>query len=702
VETLPAPTGALLDPSAFMPAKIGQLVDIQDIQLTAGGAAGINGTTGSFSGFDPYTTAPHIASSRYAEQGRILELGVTNASSAHHPFHLHGFSMQPISLRVTGAAGPPIFSWPYREFVDVIDVPAGHTLTFRVRLDDHRELADGMTLGGALGRWLFHCHIFFHAHSGMISELVTTAADGSEKPNVDVGGSWAYTAAGGTATRKGTFSHPDGDAVTLSESLGKVTDTGGGTWAWELDSTGLPDQTTYVYITATDASGRQDQTVFRLRIGGADDGSDSGDPHIRTVDGGRYDFQAVGEFMLLRDREGLEIQTRQTPVATQHPITDSHTGLTSCVSVNTAVAARVGAHSISYQPGRERGQLEFYLDGKPARLSSEGFDLEGDRVSAFDADGATGLRVDYAHQAVLTVTPRFWTSHNIWYMNVSVSRTQANEGLMGPIPKSTWLPRLPNGATVGPMPQSLHERYVALYRTFADGWRVTDATSLFVYVPGTSTATFSDPDWPAEKPPCKLKPQFELPGAPLLTGMPIADAERVCQGVAIDDLHRDCVFDVATTGDETFAKGYLVAQDMRLNGTGVQVKGNRPRTRRGETLVISATVRALAAGRPIPTGRVTFFVDGVAAGAPVELNTKGRASFSTNRLEVGAHKIRASYESSGSESAYHSSSSPNLLHTVEAGPGVPDPDSGHGHWPLWVWILIVLALIFIALMAFTS
>ncbi len=42
-----------------------------------------------------------------------------------------------------------------------------------------------------------------------------------------------------------------------------------------------------------------------------------GDPHIHTVDGKSYDFQAVGEFTLLRDSEdGLEIQVRQTPVAT--------------------------------------------------------------------------------------------------------------------------------------------------------------------------------------------------------------------------------------------------------------------------------------------------------------------------------------------------------------------------------------------------
>src|SRR5207249_11234179 len=111
-----------------------------------------------------------------------------------------------------------------------------------------------------------------------ISELVVTAANGREKPNVHVRGSWAYTPAGGTAQRFGTYHHPDGDPVTLTASLGTVTDTGGGTWSWTLDSTGIPPHTEYVYITATDSTGRKDQAVFRLKIGAPDGGADNGEP----------------------------------------------------------------------------------------------------------------------------------------------------------------------------------------------------------------------------------------------------------------------------------------------------------------------------------------------------------------------------------------------------------------------------------------
>src|SRR5262249_3811404 len=40
------------------------------------------------------------------------------------------------------------------------------------------------------------------------------------------------------------------------------------------------------------------------------DPSSTGEPHIRTVNGGHYDFQAVGEFVLLKQPERQEIQVR--------------------------------------------------------------------------------------------------------------------------------------------------------------------------------------------------------------------------------------------------------------------------------------------------------------------------------------------------------------------------------------------------------
>jgi len=684
VATLPAPGAGdhLLDPATFAPSKTGRASE--EIQLQAGlpdGPRIDNEMNWMALMMDPitmmpylhYTDAPHIGSTRYAKNGGLLELTITNTTHAHHPFHLHGFSFQPKSIRPQ-AGGAPLYTWPFDEFRDTIDLFPHTRLVIRVNLSD-RPLADGVTTGGAFGRWLFHCHLFFHHIHGMISELVVTAPDGSgrEKPNVNVGGSFAYGTTGMPATRNGTFHHPDpaGVVQTLTTTKGGAASlttvpalpAREGTWSWTYTPVAGDPQYEYVYIEATDAAARKDQCVFRLQTSGMDTSSDTGDPHIRTVLGPRYDFQAAGEFTLLADTEGMEIQVRQTPASTPPPHTDDYTGLTECVSLNSAVAVRVGSHRISYQPWREQGRLQLFLDGKFANLPKSGMDLDAHRLTTFAAGAETGIRIDYAHGPIVTITPHVWTSYGIHYLDVEVSNTDAEGGLMGRIPHGTWLPKLPTGATLGPMPAALHDRHVVLYRTFADAWRLTQAASLFVYLPGTSTATFTDRNWPPEKGPCTSVPKgFPQPVNPIRQNIPIDRAKQICKGVVLADLNAACVFDVGTTGDESFAKNYLVAQELRLRSTAVRIVGNKPQTALGEPLVVTATVLPRVPGRPVSTGSVTLIVDDV-PGKRATLNKQGRASFSVDDLKPGRHKIRATY-SGGGEGNYYPGSSATLLHTV--------------------------------------
>src|SRR5262249_49123771 len=104
----------------------------------------------------------YLTSSRHALLSNVIELTVTNTTGAHHPFHLHGFSIQPTSLTLTGG---PSYTFP-TEFRDIVDVPAFYTLTFRVSLDDRSTPTK--STGGGPGRWLFHCHILPHATFGMM------------------------------------------------------------------------------------------------------------------------------------------------------------------------------------------------------------------------------------------------------------------------------------------------------------------------------------------------------------------------------------------------------------------------------------------------------------------------------------------------------------------------------------------------------
>jgi FtsP/CotA-like multicopper oxidase with cupredoxin domain len=260
VATIGAPTGTTLDPATFTPTKDG--LATSNIRLTqTGSSLGVNDVLGEHDFPGDYTLVEHFDSARYAKLGDTLELTVSNETPAHHPFHLHGFSIQPLDLTKVSS---PTYTWSYHEFRDNVDVPGGYTLRFRIKLDD-RPLIDGTTMGGGLGRWVFHCHIFHHASFGMISEFVVTAADGNERPYVNANGTLVEVNEGQTATLTGKQFDPDGDAITLSASIGSVIDTGGGTWSWSYVTTDGPDSR-IVYITATDAGGHKDQALFELKV----------------------------------------------------------------------------------------------------------------------------------------------------------------------------------------------------------------------------------------------------------------------------------------------------------------------------------------------------------------------------------------------------------------------------------------------------
>lgn len=145
-----------------------------------GAGPGVNEVRGIFDAATAvsFTDVPHLQSSRYAFVGDLLELSLRNNTNNHHPFHLHGFEYQPV--RVVENDSDTLYTYDYAEFRDNVNVHPGQTLVFRVRLDDRPKWDDvlsGEGSGGALGRWLLHCHIFHHAGLGMISELVVLDPD---------------------------------------------------------------------------------------------------------------------------------------------------------------------------------------------------------------------------------------------------------------------------------------------------------------------------------------------------------------------------------------------------------------------------------------------------------------------------------------------------------------------------------------------
>lgn len=89
-----------------------------------------------------------------ADPVRVGELqiwDIVNRSPIHHPFHLHGFFFQVLSVN---GKSPPFRSWE-----DTVDVPARG----RVRI---AWLPDDRT-----GSWMYHCHILEHHAGGMMAHF---------------------------------------------------------------------------------------------------------------------------------------------------------------------------------------------------------------------------------------------------------------------------------------------------------------------------------------------------------------------------------------------------------------------------------------------------------------------------------------------------------------------------------------------------
>jgi subtilisin family serine protease len=374
-----------------------------------------------------------------------------------------------------------------------------------------------------------------------------------------------------------------------------------------------------------------------LHYGSVADGFTDGDPHIRTTDGVRYDFQSAGEFTLLRDGSGLEIQTRQRPVSTQPPIADSHTGLATCVSLNEAVAARVAGRRVTYQP--VDGRMVLRVDGVTTPVTAQGVTLApGARVVA--AGAGDGISIDFPDGTSLMATSHFWGApHNRWYLNVSVLHTPASEGVMGDVAPGSWLPALPNGTSLGPKPASAAQRFVDLYETFEDAWRVGQATSLFDYGTAESAASFAIKDWPPQNGSCVV------PQAPLARPMAREEAVRVCRVVRDKGRNANCVFDVAITGHAGFARAYVASERIEAGATRTVVDLTGDDVRPGRPAGLVATVSRAAAGRKgTPTGTVRFSVDGKPLGKAVRVDQRGRAAAPVADLAPGKHRVEARFQ----------------------------------------------------------
>ena len=276
-------------------------------------------------------------------------------------------------------------------------------------------------------------------------------------------------------------------------------------------------------------------------------GLSSADPHLLPFGGLWYDFQAVGEFTLVRSKvDDLEVQVRQQPWPGSK-----------VVSMNTAAAMRVAGDRVAIYKGRP---LTVRVNGRPVLLGKKELRLpHGGTVRPLRRGE---VEVVWPDGSVARVVPTLDLMINV-IVSLSGSRSGKVTGLLGNADGNfdndfvTRRGRRLDSKLIGGTGKRSHD---TLYRVFGDSWRVTRRTSLFDYAPGQSTSTFTNRRFPAQ-----VVSAGTLPPAARRT------AEAACRRLRIKAARvlENCALDVASTGHLGFATAAAtVEKSVRQKGGG--------------------------------------------------------------------------------------------------------------------------------------
>ncbi len=287
-------------------------------------------------------------------------------------------------------------------------------------------------------------------------------------------------------------------------------------------------------------------------------GKSYGDPHIITFDGYKYSFQMVGEFILTKTTSGeFELQARQKAVPNQQ------------LSLNTAVAMKVGNNRIAfYSQDFPDGNTNtpVRVNGKPVDINGSFSVADGVSISAISSNyyvvnTATGNEVtltlgEFSGFPFINISPLVSSSYPGQFIGLlgnfngnqdDEMQTRKGKFILGDSESSYGeiTQALENFSPLPlPLSQAQSLYFEKLYREFGDSWRITPEESLFDYAPGESTASFTNRSFPSQY----LTLNSLLPNQ-------VRQAQEVCQDAGVSvELMEGCIFDVAATGDNSFAQ----------------------------------------------------------------------------------------------------------------------------------------------------
>lgn len=251
------------------------------------------------------------------------------------------------------------------------------------------------------------------------------------------------------------------------------------------------------------------------------------DPHLRTFDGRSYDFQGAGEFVAFADTSAtgpnaMQLQVRQRPWPGSR-----------FVATNTAAVADVEGDRVEVRADGQSG-MTMLLNGVPTAMASGPLPHGG--------------RLDYQPQGSPPWLVAYWPDGS--YVEFTTWGTFSLTVLAYAAPdragKLSGLLGNNNGSNADDIPATTYD---ALYPHYADRMRVTPATSLFTYAPGTSTATYTIEGFPARPPAVTANASW---------------AKAVCTAYGVTDPGdlAACIEDVAYTGSAEF-----LAADVAVAGS---------------------------------------------------------------------------------------------------------------------------------------